>query len=177
MAAPVSVQATGQEEPFRSVRGRALKIRRLAPGDRDDLARFVSTLSPRARRFRFFTALKELDPARLEHFLDLDFNDRAAFVATLDGTPGIQAVGRYERTAPDCAEVAFAVADDLQGEGIGTELLHHLAAHARQHGIRTFRACVLLENQRMFEVFRNCGFPMSAECDAGVSFVTLALGD
>ena len=177
MALPVSVHITDQEERFRSVRRHALKIRRLAPGDRDDLARFVRTLSPRARRFRFFTALKELDPARLEHFLELDFDDRAAFVATLDGTPGIQGVGRYERTAPDCAEVAFAVADGLHGEGIGTELLHHLAAHAREHGIRTFTACVLLENQQMFEVFRSCGFPISAECDAGVSFVTLALGD
>jgi GNAT superfamily N-acetyltransferase len=132
--------------------------------------------SPRSRRLRFFTPLKNLDPAQLERFVNLDYRDRAAFVATLDGFPGIQAVGRYERTSPGTAEVAFAVADDLQGEGIGTELLHHLAAHARKNGINTFTGYVLLENEQMFDVFRHCGYPMSSECDAGVSIVTLSLG-
>ncbi|MGH2609395.1 MAG: GNAT family N-acetyltransferase [Tepidiformaceae bacterium] len=177
MTASVLTHATDQEEPFRSLRGHALHIRPLSPGDREDLAQFVRALSPRSRRLRFFSPLKNLDPARLEHFIDLDFHDRAAFVATLDGVPGVQAVGRYERTTPDSAEVAFSVADELQGEGIGTELLDHLAAHARHQGITNFTAYVLLENQQMFEVFRHCGYPMSAEYQAGVSLVTLALGD
>jgi RimJ/RimL family protein N-acetyltransferase len=177
MTTSLSIHTTDRNEPFRSLRGHSLVIRPLTPDDREALADFVRALSPRSRRLRFFTPLKNLDPARLEHLIDLDFHERAAFAATLDNAPGIQAVGRYERTSPHSAEVAFAVADELQGEGIGTELLHHLVAHARQNGIDTFTAYVLLENQQMFDVFRHCGYPMSSECDAGVSLVTLVLGE
>lgn len=177
MTAIVSLHITDADEAFHSLKSHAFHIRRLTHDDGPSLAAFVRALSPQSRRLRFFTPLKNLDPALLEHLVDLDFQDRAAFVATLDETPGIQAVGRYERTGPCTAEVAFAVADSLQGEGIGTELLHHLAAHARKHGITTFTAWVLFENQHMFDVFRHSGYPMSSECDAGVSLVTLSLGE
>ena len=40
------------------------------------------------------------------------------------------------------AEVAFAVSDAVQGHGIGTRLLEHLADIARDQGITTFDAYV-----------------------------------
>jgi GNAT superfamily N-acetyltransferase len=175
MPGQASTHSTDADEEFHSLKGHALHVRRLTPEDSDALADFVRGLSPRSRRLRFFTPLKNLDPARLEHFVDLDFHNRAAFVVTQDGVPGIYAVGRYEVCDPSCAEVAFSVADHLQGEGIGTELLHHLAAHARGQGITEFTAYVLLENYEMFDVFRNSGYPMTCEREGGVTFVRLSL--
>ena len=54
--------------------------------------------------------------------------------------------------------MAFAVADELQGMGIATTLLAHLAEAAEEDGIRWFEAEVLPENHRMVEVFRESGF-------------------
>jgi GNAT superfamily N-acetyltransferase len=114
-------------------------------------------------------------PALLEHFLDVDGNDRAAFVVTECGQRDILAVGQYERTGEDVAEVAFAVMDSLQGEGVGTELLHHLAAHALNHGIARFSAVVLGENAQMLDVFLHCGYEMSMTQKSGTCVVMLML--
>ena len=49
---------------------------------------------------------------------------------------------------PEEAEVAFAVADALQGEGIATTMLAHLAQAAEEQGIERFVARVLPDNHR-----------------------------
>ena len=54
------------------------------------------------------------------------------------------AVATYDRLRdPAAAEVSFAVADELQGRGIGTRLLEQLAALAAAHGVERFVAQVL----------------------------------
>jgi RimJ/RimL family protein N-acetyltransferase len=46
----------------------------------------------------------------------------------------------------ETAEVAYAVIDDLQGNGIGTVLVDRLGADARAAGIKRFHAEVHPEN-------------------------------
>ena len=58
------------------------------------------------------------------------------------------------------AEVAFAIADALQGKGLATILLAHLTDAAAEGGVRLFEAEILAENHRMVEVFRESGFPV-----------------
>src|SRR5690625_7261837 len=80
----------------------------------------------------------------------------------------IIAVGRYDRTGPSEAEVAFNVADARQGSGLGSVLLEHLAAAARERGISTFTAEVLPQNVRMINVFTDAGFDVERTLDDGV---------
>ncbi len=80
----------------------------------------------------------------------------------------IVAVGRYEREAgTDEAEVAFVVADEHQGRGIGSVLLEHLAAAARESGISRFQAVVLAENRAMVRVFRDAGYEVARQLEYG----------
>ena len=65
------------------------------------------------------------------------------------------------------AEVAFAVADAMQGKGLATILLAHLADAAAEGGIRLFEAEVLPGNHRMVEVFRESGFPVETSSAPG----------
>lgn len=162
MSATRTPHATLGAEPFRTRLGRELTVRRLRPDDQDRLKTFISELSPRSRYFRFFSALKGLDPDLLRRFVTLDFVKKAAFVAT-DQAGAIQAVGQYYALDDTAAEVAFAVADEFQGEGVGTELLDHLASHARKHGILTLIACVLAENEQMLDVLKHSGYPFRIE--------------
>ena len=67
------------------------------------------------------------------------------------------------------AEVAFAIADAVQGHGIGTRLLEQLARLARTAGIDPFDAYVLADNRRMLDVFRDSGFAMTTTNDHGVA--------
>ena len=79
--------------------------------------------------------------------------------------------------APTTAEVAFVVADAHQGRGIGSVLLEHLAAAARECGIERFEAVVLAENAAMIRVFRDAGYETTRHIDAGEVTLTFDVAE
>ena len=98
-------------------------------------------------------------------FLDIDFIDHVALVAVVEegGRPMIVGGGRYIVIQPGKAEVAFAVVDQYQGQGIGAALMRHLAAIARNAGLHELIAEVLPDNAPMLKVFEKCGFGLSTK--------------
>jgi acetyl coenzyme A synthetase (ADP forming)-like protein len=156
--------------------GGSIHIRAIRPDDRERLLDHFHRLSARSVYFRFFNAKRRLTDAEVDGFTRLDFVRNVGLVATLlEGrTERIIGVGRYAilDASPDTAEVAFAVADDHQGRGIGTVLLDHLIRMARARGITEFQADVLGENNRMLEVFAATGCMVRSSTDAGVVHVT-----
>ena len=103
----------------------------------------------------------------LSRFTEVDYSDRVAFVITIGGE--IIGIGRYDRLDdPAEAEVAFNIADAHQGRGLGSILLEHLAAAARENGIRKFTAEVLPENRKMLMVFSDAGYEVKRHFDDGV---------
>src|SRR5579875_2256846 len=146
--------------------GGIVHLRPVRPSDADALVRFHAGLSQRTRYLRYFSAYPRIPPRDLHRFANVDYHDRVALVAELGGE--IIAVGRYERDdATDQAEVAFVVADAHQGRGIGSVLLEHLAAAARERGLKRFTAVVLAENSGMIRVFRDAGYEMTRRVEYG----------
>ncbi len=146
--------------------GGTVHIRPIRPGDADALVTFHGGLSQRTRYLRYFSAYPRIPERDLHRFTHVDHHDRVALVAELAGE--IIAVGRYERHADtDQAEVAFVVADQHQGRGIGSVLLEHLAAAAREIGVRRFEAVVLAENVGMIRVFRDAGYETTRHVEYG----------
>src|SRR6266516_2481922 len=152
--------------------GGSIHVRAIRPDDRQRLLDHFQRLSARSVYFRFFGAKRRLTDAELDQFTRLDFAQRVALVATLleDGEERIIGVGRYAVLPgkPTAAEVAFAVADEHQGRGVGTLLLDHLVRVARAGGVRQFQADVLGENNRMLQVFATSGFVVTSSTEAGV---------
>ena len=148
--------------------GGGARIRPIKSDDGELVKAFFERLGPESRYYRFFQVKKTLDDSEIEHFTNVDYDDRMALVALHEGE--MIGVGRYDRESgnTDRAEVAFAVIDDHQGRGLGTRLLELLTSHARSHGIRGFRAFVLGENRQMMRVFRNSGYELSRTLDSGV---------
>ncbi|HET8583279.1 MAG TPA: GNAT family N-acetyltransferase, partial [Jatrophihabitans sp.] len=146
--------------------GGTVHLRPIRPSDADALVAFHAGLSQRTRYLRYFSAYPRIPERDLHRFTHVDHHDRVAFVAVLAGE--IIAVGRYERQAgTDEAEVAFVVADAHQGRGIGSVLLEHLAAAAREVGIRRFMAVVLAENANMIRVFKDAGYETTRQVEYG----------
>lgn len=110
--------------------------------------------------------MPQLKPEQLDELTDMDYDRRFALVAELGDD--VVAVARYLRGEHDEAEVAFTVQDDQQGRGLGTLLLEHLAAIAREHGIRRFVAVTLAENTAMLGVFAQAGFEVHRSNDRGL---------
>ncbi len=146
--------------------GGTVHLRSIVPSDADALVAFHAGLSQRTRYLRYFSTYPRIPERDLFRFTHVDHHDRVALVCELGGQ--IIAVGRYERTpGSDEAEVAFVVADAQQGRGIGSVLLEHLAAAARESGIRRFTAVVLAENTAMMHVFRDAGYEVARHLEFG----------
>jgi RimJ/RimL family protein N-acetyltransferase len=120
-----------------------ITVRPLRNGETTVVQAVFDRLGPRSRLLRFGGAKNVLFPKELEEMARVD-GDHHVLVAYLDGKP--VGIARLVRDG-DTAEVAFAVVDDLQGNGIGTVLVDRLGADARAAGIRRFHADVRPDNK------------------------------
>lgn len=152
--------------------GGIVHVRPILPSDADALLRFHQSLSERTRYLRYFGPYPRIPPRDLERFTTVDHRTRVALICLLGDE--VIAVGRYEGLGPgsegrvEAAEVAFVARDDHQGRGLGSILLEHLAAAARENGLRRFEAEVLVENHQMVRVFRDAGYQVSRAFAEGV---------
>jgi acetyl coenzyme A synthetase (ADP forming)-like protein len=145
---------------------------RLRPPERTDagaLLAFFARLSTESMHRRFHGG-RRVEPSLVEHFLapSCDRGGLVAVVADESDTEQVVAVAEYARLRErSAAEVAFTVADELQGHGIGARLLERLSVVAAAAGIDTFVAEVLPENQAMLRVFADAGFEVTRTLDGG----------
>jgi acetyl coenzyme A synthetase (ADP forming)-like protein len=154
--------------------GGTVRVRPIRPSDAAQWMAFYSRLSPASVYRRFFAAKPKVTDVEVARFTTVDYDDRVALVAELSGH--LVGVARYDRLDErHDAEVAFVVADEHQGRGIGTMLLEHLAAAARERGITRFVAETLFDNRAMLSVFRDAGFDEKARPVEGVTMVELTI--
>jgi acetyltransferase len=151
----------GLEHQVRLGDGTEVTIRPIRPEDAQIEARFVRNLSPQSKYFRFQQAFRELTPAMLVRFTQLDYARELALIAVVkEGGREVEiAVARYG-TNPDALSCEFAVvvADAWQGKGIATRLLTLLMQSARAKGLRRMEGEVLAENTAMLDCVRHLGF-------------------
>lgn len=157
--------------------GRSVALRALRPDDEDQLLAAIHRTSPQSLFRRFFAAKRGFTEQEIAFFLNIDFVNHIALVAVVNegGRPVIVGGGRYVVLQPEKAEVAFAVIDQYQGQGLGAALMKHLAAIARAAGIREFLAEVLPDNIPMLKVFEKSGLSFSAKREPRVVHVVLQL--
>jgi acetyl coenzyme A synthetase (ADP forming)-like protein len=150
--------------------GSTVRVRPVTPDDEPSIATFLEGLSEQSRLLRFFSAGANLR-GQAHRFADVDGVSAYGLVATLGAAGEIVGHAGYVCDGHEAAEVAFAIADAVQGRGLATTLLAHLAAHASAQQITTFTAVTRPDNHGMIEVFRESGFPV--EVRSGVDVVTV----
>jgi acetate---CoA ligase (ADP-forming) len=152
--------------------GSTVRLRPIRDGDEEPLRAFLEGLSDESRAFRFFSGAVDLERAA-EVLAEVDYRDRYGLVATRGAEERVVGHGVYIGEGGGRAEVAFAIDEGMQGRGLGTILLAHLAEVAHESGIATFTAEVLPQNHRMIEVFHESGFPTRTRSEPGVLLVEL----
>jgi len=155
--------------------GATADIRPICPDDTEALRKFHERLSADTVYFRYFAPHPDLTTDELSHLTNVDYIDRVALVVVWRGD--IIGVGRFDRIDADSAEVAFVIRDDMQGRGVGSLLLEHLASAARERGYRSFIAEVLPQNGRMLSTFRLAGFVVDQETSDGVVHVRFDIAE
>ncbi|MFH8366564.1 GNAT family N-acetyltransferase [Streptomyces sp. NPDC018031] len=170
--------------------GGTAQIRPITPDDAQRLVSFYEHVSDESKYYRFFAPYPRLSDRDVHRFTHHDYVDRVGLAATI-GDEFIATV-RYDRIderglpvssrrnpdggggrgpdrpPPDEAEVAFLVQDAHQGRGVASALLEHIAAVARERGIRRFAAEVLPANTKMIKVFTDAGYTQQRSFEDGV---------
>ncbi|MFJ6074994.1 GNAT family N-acetyltransferase [Streptomyces sp. NPDC093065] len=155
--------------------GGTARVRPITVDDAERLVSFYEQVSDESKYYRFFAPYPRLSAKDVHRFTHHDFVDRVGLAATIGGE--FIATVRYDRigtggtaaSAPaDEAEVAFLVQDAHQGRGVASALLEHIAAVARERGIRRFAAEVLPANNKMIKVFMDAGYTQKRSFEDGV---------
>ena len=155
--------------------GSTVHVRPVRATDAPAVRAFFERLSPRSIALRFFCAFPDLDRA-VRWATEVDDQHRYGLVATSGADGRVVAHAGWEREPhpPERAEIAFAIADAMQHNGLGTILLAQLIEAADQAGVAVLSAEVLPQNHRMLHVFGDSGFPLTIRTIRGVVLVELA---
>lgn len=143
----------------------ATQIRPIHTDDLAALKSFLSELSPGTLYFRF---------GRLSMPMWTDDEWRmlckppsthcAHFVATQTTEPGRYGIVGMARlvmeadSLADCAEFSLVVADHLQNQGLGQQLMHALVGEASRRGLASIYGDVLPSNTTMLSFCKGLGF-------------------
>ncbi|MFJ9580517.1 GNAT family N-acetyltransferase [Streptomyces sp. NPDC101191] len=154
--------------------GGTARIRPITVDDADRLVSFYEQVSDESKYYRFFAPYPRLSAKDVHRFTHHDFVDRVGLAATVGGEfiatvryDRINELGRPASAPADEAEVAFLVQDAHQGRGVASALLEHIAAVARERGIRRFAAEVLPANTKMIKVFTDAGYTQKRSFEDG----------
>jgi RimJ/RimL family protein N-acetyltransferase len=166
-------------EVLRLPDGTPARLRAVVGTDRQLLQDMYAALSQVSRRGRFLAAPRRLSEPTLDHLVDdVDQVDHVAILLLAPAGHPDEApvgVGRMIRYAgdPATADIALTVADDWQGQGVGSALARALVAH-RPAGVTRLVTVVAAENRASLATLARLGAIEQVLTD-GVYDVTVTL--
>ena len=160
-----------------------VRIRSIRADDRDELSRFYAALSPESRLARFHAVSRGIGETAATLLCGPDHEHREGFIAEPAGAssvdPGDAQIVGHLCLEPSASgfEMAVAVADDWQAQGIGRELLLAAVDWATSHGIERLQASALSSNSAVLGLIASIGRPVRESMStAGVVEVTIHIG-
>jgi acyl-CoA hydrolase/GNAT superfamily N-acetyltransferase len=152
-------------------------LRPVKISDEPLLKEFFYSCSDESLYRRFMSMLKSLPHERLQQFAVVDYTEDMVILAVIkesEEKEQVVGVGQYSvDETTHMADIAFAVCDAHQGQGIGTELLKYLTHLAQKQGLLGFTADVLFDNVSMLRVFDKMGFDTKKQIDSGIYRLTM----
>ncbi len=159
--------------------GQTILLRPIRPEDELAHSAFLDSLVAEDSRYRFFGTMRHLPHTQLARYTQIDYDREMAFVAIGQSEAAEAAtLGEVRAVAdPDneVAEFAIVVRSELKGSGLGRLLLDRLIAYLRDRGTRELRGETLLDNDRMQNLARDCGFKLKRDLVEGIVELRLQL--
>lgn len=146
--------------------GSTVRIRVMRPSDEPGLCALLTSLSEESRWLRFYCRQNSSALAAEAH-REANLDQSFGLIACSGKEERVVGHAFYANVAEQRAEVAFTIANDFQGRGLGSILLGQLAQVASANGIEIFEAEVVAANHAMLHVFRASGFPIEVNAKAG----------
>ena len=165
-----SSPAQAQEREFDAMLrdGTRVHIRPIHPEDIELERRFIESMSPESRRFRFMVTMNSPSAALLEQLTEINPDTDAAFIALLYTGDDTQEIGvaRFsaEADGSDC-EFAVTVTDEWQHKGLGSLLMQCLIDLAKVRGIKQMHSSDSADNTLMRKFAEHLHFEKGRDPD------------
>jgi RimJ/RimL family protein N-acetyltransferase len=144
-----------EERRIRLANGTEVLVRPARAADADGLRALFHVLSPHDIYTRFFREVRSLSYRDLQMLCNVNHEAQVAFLAVAGPRESEEIVGSgcyFVNPTTNLAEVAFMVAPQWQGLGLGTVLQDRLQEYATARGVRGFTAEILPGNTRMLRL-------------------------
>jgi RimJ/RimL family protein N-acetyltransferase len=146
-------------------------LRPVKISDEPLLKEFFYSLTENSLYRRFISVRKDIPHERLQEFIIIDYTRQMVILAVMQKgeREEVIGVGQYAMDeVTHMAEVGFAVRDNSQNKGIGSEMLAYLTFLAKKQGLLGFYAEVLVENRPMLHLFNKLEFDIEKRREEGV---------
>lgn len=169
---------------FETKTGMRVHVRPLMPQDAPFLVDLFENMGSESRYSRFLQPADHVDIDRIwteaEHIAGDVVAGSYGLVAFVDlperdGVP--VGAARYVKLSPARAELAVSVRDDMQGVGIGTNLLQRLIIHAVEQGIEQLLGTVHNGNAVMWAMLGKLEYRLERRPEGSYSVITIHLRD
>ena len=143
-------------EETRQYNGQKVVYRPTKPTDNRLIQEHFYQMDDNDVEMRFFNLRRHFYRDEMEDMSQVDYVKNLSIVAVTGevGFERIVGLGGYFLEHGTTAEVAFSVAKDWQGKGVGSVILIKLAEAARENGIATLTAYTLPNNRGMIRLFK-----------------------
>jgi acetyltransferase len=145
--------------------GRSVVLRPLRPGDEAAHFEFATHITPADAHYRFFRLLSaDALHALLSKLVHLDYQREMAFIAVEpDAVPpatlGVVRCARLPES--EDAEFAIIVRSDMNGVGLGRQLMRKIIDYSRSAGTPRLVGEILADNHRMLSLVERFGFSLT----------------
>lgn len=160
--------------------GAKVLIRPARAADAGALQALFHRLSPHDVYTRFFRQVRSLSHAELQTLCNVNHETEVAFLAVTGPRENEEVIGSacyFLSPTTNLAEVAFMVAPEWQGAGLGTALQECLQGYASRRGVRGFVAEILPGNASMLRLAARAPGTVTTARDEDAVHVTILFGD
>lgn len=146
--------------------GQEVLLRPIRPEDEPIELEMVNRLSKESLYFRFFGYVPKMTHELMTRFTQIDYDREMAIIALISQEGREEMIGVVRIIADPwghSAEYAILIADEWQGQGLGSKMTDYIIEIARDMGLRHIYATVLASNASMLALFERKGFHISRE--------------
>lgn len=126
----------------------------------------VNRLSKESLYYRFFGYVPRMTHEMMTRFTQIDYDREMAIIALVDKPDGEEMIGVVRIIADpwgEAAEYAILVADEWQGQGLGSQMTDYIIEIAQDMELQRLYASVMASNKGMISLFERKGFTVERE--------------
>lgn len=156
--------------------GRTVRLRPTRASDARALQSLFHSLSQEDVYTRFFRRLRSLSYSEAQSLCNVNYDSEVAFLAVTGPREHEVVVGSscyFVNPSTNIAEVAFMIASEWQGTGLGKALQQRMKEEAVSRGLLGFCAEILANNTKMLKLAKGACDQVTVERDDNSFHVTM----